>query len=77
MPLAELARELNPAMSQLSSILELPGNPIAVLDDVEDARDIAVQRGAVCEVPEKARGSLLDLLQGGEVPLHAIYIDLL
>ena len=76
-PLLEPARELNRAMTQLSSILELSGNPIAVLENVEDAQDISVQPGAVWEVPERARAYLLDLLQGGGVQLHVNYIDLL
>ncbi|HJX62108.1 MAG TPA: phage portal protein, partial [Dehalococcoidia bacterium] len=72
----ESVRELNRAMSQLSMILELSGNPIAVLENVTEAQDIAVQPGAVWELPEKARAYLLDLLQGGGVRLHADYIDL-
>ncbi|MDO8531409.1 MAG: phage portal protein [Dehalococcoidia bacterium] len=76
-PLIEPSRELNRAMSQLSTILELSGNPIAVLENVEESQDIAVQPGAVWEIPERARAYLLDLLQGGGVNLHADYIDLL
>ncbi len=76
-PIKEPARELNRALSQLSTILELSGNPIAVLENVEEASDIAVQPGAVWELPEKARAYLLDLLQGGGVRLHVDYIDLI
>lgn len=72
----EPLRELNRAMSQLSMILELSGNPIAVLENVTEAQDIAVQPGAVWEVPEKARAYLLDLLQGGGVGLHVDYVNL-
>ena len=72
----EPARELNRAFSQLSMILELSGNPIAVLENIEDASDIAVQPGAVWEVPESSRAYLLDLLQGGGVRLHTEFIDL-
>lgn len=68
--------ELNRAYTQLSRILELSGNPIAVLENVEETRDIAVQPGAVWEVPEQARAYLLDLLQGGGVRLHVDYVDL-
>ncbi|MEX0799846.1 MAG: phage portal protein [Dehalococcoidia bacterium] len=75
-PIKESLRELNRAMSQLSMILELSGNPIAVLENVTEARDIAVQPGAVWEVPEKARAYLLDLLQGGGVGLHVDYVNL-
>ena len=75
-PLVASNRELNRAFSQLSQILELSGNPIAVLEGVAESRDIAVEPGAVWEVPEKARAYLLDLLQGGGVALHRDYIDL-
>lgn len=64
-------------MSQLSRILELSGNPIAVLENVEQSEDIAVKPGAVWNVPEDARAYLLDLLQGGGVKLHIDYINLL
>jgi len=73
----ESVRELNRALSQLSMILELSGNPIAVLENVTEAQDIAVQPGAVWELPEKARAYLLDLLQGGGVQLHVDYVNLI
>lgn len=72
----EPIRELNRAFSQLSQILELSGNPIAVLENLEAAEDIAVTPGAVWEIPERARAYLLDLLQGGGVGLHVDYINL-
>ncbi len=75
-PLVEPNRELNRAFSQLSQILELSGNPIAVLEGVQGSQDIAVEPGAVWEVPESAKAYLLDLLQGGGVALHRDYIDL-
>ena len=75
-PLREPIEELNRAFTQLSRILELSGNPIAVLENVEEARDIAVQPGAVWELPEQARAYLLDLLQGGGVNLHVDYVNL-
>ena len=75
--LVESSRELNRAFSQLSQILELSGNPIAVLEGVAGSQDIAVEPGAVWEVPERARAYLLDLLQGGGVALHRDYIDLI
>ena len=73
----EPSRELNRALSQLSMILELSGNPIAVLENVTESQDIAVQPGAVWELPERARAYLLDLLQGGGVNLHVEYVNLL
>ena len=76
-PIRESTRELNRALSQLSMILELSGNPIAVLENVTEAQDIAVQPGAVWELPDKARAYLLDLLQGGGVQLHIDYVNLI
>jgi SPP1 Gp6-like portal protein len=76
-PIRESSRELNRALSQLSMILELSGNPVAVLENVTESADIAVQPGAVWELPEKARAYLLDLLQGGGVRLHVDYVDLI
>ncbi len=75
--IVEAQRELNRAMSQLSRILELSGNPIAVLENVEESEDIAVRPGAVWNVPEDAKAYLLDLLHGGGVGLHIDYINLL
>ena len=69
-------RELNRALSQLSRILELSGNPVAVLENVGSTEDIKVQPGAVWTIPEDARAYLLDLLQGGGIRLHIDYIDL-
>ena len=73
----QTARELNRALSQLSRILEVSGNPIAVLENVESSEDIAVQPNAVWNIPEGAKAYLLDLLQGGGIKLHVDYIDLL
>ncbi len=73
----EPQRELNRAMSQVSRILELSGNPVAVLENVDESTDIAVQPGAVWNIPEDAKAYLLDLLQGGGLQLHINYIDLL
>ncbi len=75
-PLVEPNRELNRAFSQLSQILELSGNPIAVLENVQGSHDIAVEPGAVWEMPESSKAYLLDLLHGGGVAMHREYIDL-
>ena len=75
-PLRESIVELNRALTQLSRIIELSGNPIAVLENVEESRDIAVRPGSVWELPEQSRAYLLDLLQGGGVRLHVDYVDL-
>ncbi|HEY4685571.1 MAG TPA: phage portal protein [Dehalococcoidia bacterium] len=76
-PVRESQRELNRAFSQLSMIMELSGSPIAVLENVRDSADIAVEPGAVWEIPEAAKAYLLDLLQGGGVQLHRDYVELL
>lgn len=73
----EPQQELNRATSQLSKILELSGNPIAVLENIEESEDIAVRPGAVWNIPEDAKAYLLDLLQGGGVRMHIDYINLL
>jgi hypothetical protein len=73
----ESQRELNRALSQLSRILELSGNPIAVLENVEESEDIAIRPGTVWNIPEDAKAYLLDLLQGGGVNLHIDYINLI
>jgi len=70
-------RELNRAVSQLSRILELSGNPIAVLENIGSSEDIQVQPGAVWTIPEDAKAYLLDLLQGGGIRLHIDYIDMI
>jgi len=70
-------RELNRALTQLSRILEVSGNPIAVLEGVESAEDIKVQPGAVWALPEAAKAYLLDLLQGGGIRLHIDYIEMI
>jgi len=70
-------RELNRAFSQVSHILELSGNPVAVLQNVEESSDIAGMPGAVWNLPEDAKAYLLDLLQGGGLDLHIKYIELL
>jgi hypothetical protein len=76
-PIREPVQELNRALSQLSMILELSGNPVAVLENVTESTDIAVQPGAVWELPERAKAYLLDLLQGGGVSLHGDYVQMI
>jgi hypothetical protein len=73
----ETVQEMNRAFSQLSSILEVSGNPIAVLEGISEAKDIAVEPGAVWEIPQDAKAYLLDLLSHGGMDLHLKYIDML
>jgi len=66
--------ELNRELSQLSLIMEVSGNPIAVLEGMDEAQDIAVTPGAVWEIPKDTKAYLLDLLAGGGVRLHSDYL---
>ena len=75
--LKQSQRELNRALSQLSRILEVSGNPIAVLEGVTSAEEIKVAPGQVWTIPEDAKAYLLDLLAGGGIRLHVDYIDMI
>jgi hypothetical protein len=76
-PLRQAQRELNRALSQLSRILEVSGNPIAVLEGVDSAEEIRVAPGQVWTIPEESKAYLLDLLAGGGIRLHVDYIDMI
>jgi len=73
--LREVAVELNREFTALSRIMELSGNPVTVLEGVEESKDIAMEPGSVWELPEKAKAYLLDLLSGGGVNVHLDYLD--
>ncbi len=75
--LMEVNRDLNARLSVLSHILEVSGNPIAVLENVTDSAGIKVGPGRLWELPKDAKAYLLDLLSGGGVGLHIEYINLL
>jgi hypothetical protein len=72
-----ISRDLNSRLSILSHILEVSGNPIAVLENVTDSTGIKVGPGRLWELPKDAKAYLLDLLSGGGVGLHIEYINLL
>ncbi len=69
--------EINRATTQLSRVLEISGNPIAVFQNVADARDIPIEPGTTIDLGQEGQVYLLDLLKGGGVRLHIEYIDLL
>lgn len=71
----EIAVELNREFTSLSRIMELSGNPVTVLENVNESSDIAMEPGSVWELPEKSRAYLLDLLAGGGVSVHLDYVD--
>ena len=73
----DVTLELNREMSTLSAIMELSGNPIAVLENVTDTANIAIAPGAVWELPENAKAYLLDLFAGGAVTAHVDYVTML
>jgi len=73
----DVQRELNRELSTLSVIMQLSGNPIAVLENVERSEDIAIEPGAIWEIPENARAYVLDLLASGGAKLHVDYVQLL
>ncbi|OGO48975.1 MAG: hypothetical protein A2W34_03970 [Chloroflexi bacterium RBG_16_64_32] len=74
-PLQDVAKELNAEYSRISNIMELSGNPITVLEGVEQGSNIETFPGSVWELPEKAKAYLLDLLQHGGVRIHLDYLE--
>ncbi len=70
----EMQVELNRAKSQLSRIMELSGNPIAILSGVDQGGDVAIAPGEIWELPADAKAALLDLLQHSNAEQHLAYI---
>jgi hypothetical protein len=75
--LIDICRELNRRLSVVARILQVSGNPIAVLENVTGSDGIRADEGAVWELPEGSRAYLLDMLASGGVRLHIDYIDAL
>ncbi|MHB8576800.1 MAG: portal protein [Dehalococcoidia bacterium] len=67
--------ELNRALTQLSAILEVSGNPITVLEGIFDSKDVAVEPGAVWEMPPGTKAYLLSLVEHGGMRIHLDYIE--
>ena len=74
-PLQDVAKELNAEYSRISNIMELSGNPITVLENVEQVSNIETFPGAMWELPEGAKAYLLDLLEHGGVRIHLDYLE--
>lgn len=74
-PLMETAEELNSQATRISNILELSGNPIAILSGVEEAVNIEAIPGAVWTLPTGAKGDVLDLLRHGGINQHLDYMN--
>lgn len=73
----QLASELNVRVSVLSQLLQMSGNPVLVLENVDSSEGIQVGPGAVWNIPEGAKASLLEMLRDGTVQLHRDYIGLI
>ena len=72
-----LNSEFNVRVSILSQLLQMSGNPVLVLENVDSAEGLRVGPGAIWTLPEGSRASLLELLKDGGVQLHLDYINLL
>lgn len=72
-----LNSEFNVRVSILSQLLQMSGNPVLVLENVDSAEGLRVGPGAVWTLPEGSKASLLELLKDGGVQLHLDYINLL
>jgi hypothetical protein len=72
-----LNSEFNVRVSILSQLLQVSGNPVLVLENVDSAEGMRVGPGAVWTLPEGAKAHLLELLKDGGVNLHIEYINLL
>ncbi len=72
-----LASELNVRVSVLSQLLQVSGNPVLVLENVEGSDNVRVGPGAVWNLPENSKAYLLEMLKDGGVGLHIQYIELI
>lgn len=72
-----LNSEFNVRVSILSQLLQMSGNPVLVLENVESAEGLRVGPGAVWTLPEGAKAQLLEMIKEGGVGLHIQYIELL
>lgn len=75
--IVSLNSELNVRVSILSQLLQMSGNPVLVLENVDSAEGIRVGPGAIWTLPSEAKASLLEMLKDGTVNLHLSYIELL
>ncbi len=72
-----LQRELNSRFSLFSRILEVAGNPVAVVSGVEPGATESLRLGPnqLWTLPEGARAEVLQLLQAGGAAAHFKYIE--
>jgi hypothetical protein len=76
--LTELQRELNERVSVFSRILQVAGNPVAVITgaDAEETETLKLGPNELWTLPEGAEASVLDLLKAGGAEAHFRYIEL-
>ena len=72
-----LNQQLDRRMSVLASLLELEGNPVTVLTNVNGSAGIEVAPGAVWELPEGAAAHTLQLFDGDGARVHLDTIEAL
>ena len=69
-----LNSEFNVRISILSQLLQMSGNPVLVLENVDSAEGLRVGPGAIWTLPDGAKASLLEMLKDGGVNLaHRVY----
>jgi hypothetical protein len=75
--LLRLQRELNSRLSIFSRILEVAGNPVAVITgaDADSTDSLKLGPNQLWTLPEGARADVLDLLKSGGADAHLRYID--
>jgi hypothetical protein len=77
--LLRLQRELNSRISIFSRILEVAGNPVAVITgaDADSTDTLKLGPNQLWTLPEGATADVLDLLKAGGAGAHFQYIDLI
>jgi hypothetical protein len=77
--LEELQQELNERLSVFSRILQVAGNPVAVIigADEEDTRTLKLGPNQLWTLPPEARAEVLDLLKAGGAEAHFRFIELM
>lgn len=77
--LVRLQRELNARLSIFSRILEVAGNPVAVITgaDADSTDTLRLGPNQLWTLPDGAKAEVLDLLKAGGAEAHLRYIDTL
>jgi hypothetical protein len=59
--------EFNIRVSTLSMLLQMSGNPVLVLENIDSTEGIRVGPGAIWTIPQDAKASLLEMLKDGRL----------